>query len=99
MIRVFDKTYYSLPEAARMAHCAKSRLYALRRAGLLRCACLVPEGASRWEFHCTQEALLEALECELPGRPPAARPVPQRSLAERDQAARKILRERFGMNV
>lgn len=99
MIRVFDKTYYSLPEAARLAHCAKSRLYALRRAGLLRCACLVPEGASRWEFHCTQEALLEALECELPGRPPAARPVPQRSLAERDQAARKILREKYKMNA
>ena len=43
--------------------------------------------------------LLAALECELPGRPPAARPVPQRSLAERDQAARKILRERFKMHV
>lgn len=43
--------------------------------------------------------VLAALECELPGRPPAARPVPQRSLAERDQAARKILRERFGMHV
>jgi len=99
MIRVFDKTYYSLPEAAKLASCAKSRLYSLRRAGLLRCACLVPEGASRWEFHGTQEALLEALECELPGRPPAARPVPQRSLAERDQAARRILRERFKMHV
>ncbi len=99
MIEVFGKTYYSLPEAAGLAHCAKSRLYALRRAGLLRCACLVPEGASRWEFHCTQEALLEALECELPGRPPAARPVPQRSLAERDQAARKILREKYKMNA
>ena len=99
MIEVFGKQYFTLAEAADLAHCAKSRLYALRRAGLLRCACLVPEGASRWEFHCTQEALLEALECELPGRPPAARPVPQRSLAERDQAARKILREKFGMNV
>ena len=43
--------------------------------------------------------VLEALEGELPKRPPAARPVPQRSLAERDQAARKILRERYGMNV
>ena len=99
MIKVFDKTFYSLPEAAALAHCAKSRLYALRRAGLLRCACLTPEGASRWEYHCTREALLEALECELPGRPPAARPVPQRSLAERDQAARRILREKYGMNV
>jgi len=99
MIKVFDKTFYSLPEAAALAHCAKSRLYALRRAGLLRCACLTPEGASRWEYHCTQEALLEALECELPGRPPAARPVPQRSLQERDQAARKILRERYKMKV
>ena len=99
MIEVFDEKYYSIREAAAMAHCAKSRLYSLRRAGLLRCACLVPEGASRWEFHCTREALLEALECELPGRPPAARPVPQRSLAERDQAARKILRERYKMKV
>ena len=43
--------------------------------------------------------MLEALKNKLPGRPPAARPVPQRSLAERDQAARKILREKFGMNV
>jgi hypothetical protein len=43
--------------------------------------------------------VLAALEAELPARPPAARPVPQRSLAERDQAARKILREKFGMNV
>ena len=99
MIKTFGRTYYTLAEAARMAHCAKSRLYALRRAGLLRCACLTPEGASRWEYHCTQEALLEALECELPGRPPAARPVPQRSLAERDQAARRILREKYGMRV
>ena len=99
MIKVFDKTFYSLPEAAALAHCAKSRLYALRRAGLLKCACLTPEGAARWEYHCTREALLAALECELPGRPPAARPVPQRSLAERDQAARKILRERYKMHV
>ena len=99
MIKIFDREYFTLAEAAGLAHCAKSRLYALRRAGLLRCACLVPEGASRWEFHCTREALLEALECELPGRPPAARPVPERSLAERDQAARRILRERFGMSV
>lgn len=43
--------------------------------------------------------VLAALEGELPKRPPAARPVPQRSLAERDQAARKILREKFGMRV
>ena len=43
--------------------------------------------------------LLASLEAELPAQPPAARPVPQRSLAERDQAARKILREKFGMNV
>jgi len=99
MIKIFDREYFTLPEAAKLASCAKSRLYALRRAGLLKCAPLVPEGASRWEFHCTQEALLEALECELPGRPPAARPVPQRSLAERDQAARKILREKYKMNA
>ena len=99
MIKIFDREYFTLAEAAKLASCAKSRLYSLRRAGLLRCACLVPEGASRWEYHCTREALLAALECELPGRPPAARPVPERSLAERDQAARKILRERFGMNV
>lgn len=58
MIEVFDEKYYSIREAAAMAHCAKSRLYSLRRAGLLA-----------------------ALECELPGRPPAAR---------------RILRERFG---
>ena len=99
MIKVFDKTFYSLPEAAALAHCAKSRLYALRRAGLLKCACLTPEGAARWEYHCTREALLAALEAELPARAPAARPVPERSLQERDQEARKILRERFGMNV
>ena len=99
MIKIFDREYFTLAEAAKLASCAKSRLYSLRRAGLLRCACLTPEGASRWEYHCTREALLEALECELPGRPPAARPVPQRSLAERDQAARKILREKFGMRV
>ena len=99
MIEVFGKQYFTLAEAADLAHCAKSRLYALRRAGLLRCACLTPEGASRWEYHCTQEALLEALEAELPKRPPAARPVPERSLQERDQAARKILRERFKMHV
>jgi hypothetical protein len=99
MIKTFGRTYYTLAEAARMAHCAKSRLYALRRAGLLRCACLTPEGASRWEYHCTREALLEALECELPGRPPAARPAPRRSLEERDREARKILREKFGMRV
>lgn len=99
MIRVFDKTYYSLPEAARLASCAKSRLYALRRAGMLRCACLTPEGASRWEYFCTREALLEALEAQLPTRPPAARPAPRQSLAERDAEARKILRERYGMNV
>ena len=43
--------------------------------------------------------LLAALECELPGRPPVPRPAPRRSLQERDQAARKILREKFGMNV
>jgi len=99
MIKVFDKTFYTLAEAAKLASCAKSRLYSLRRAGLLRCACLVPEGASRWEYHCTREALLEALEAELPGRPPVPRPAPRRSLQERDQAARKILREKFGMNV
>ena len=45
------------------------------------------------------ERVLAALECELPGRPPAARPVPQRSLAARDQAARRILREKYGMRV
>lgn len=99
MIEVFGKQYFTLAEAAALAHCAKSRLYYLRRAGLLRCACLTPEGAARWEYHCTREALLAALEAELPGRPPAARPVPERSLQERDQEARKILRERFGMNV
>jgi len=99
MIKIFDRTYYTLAEAAALARCAKSRLYALRRAGLLRCACLVPEGASRWEYHCTREALLEALEAELPARAPAARPVPERSLAERDQAARRILREKYGMRV
>ena len=99
MIKVFDKTFYTLAEAAKLASCAKSRLYSLRRAGLLRCACLVPEGASRWEFHCTREALLAALEAELPARAPAARPVPERSLQERDQAARKILRERYKMHV
>ena len=99
MIKIFDREYFTLPEAAKLASCAKSRLYALRRAGLLRCACLTPEGASRWEYHCTREALLAALEAELPARAPAARPVPQRSLAERDQAARKILRERYKMNV
>ncbi len=43
--------------------------------------------------------VLEALECELPGRPPAARPAPRRSLEERDAEARKILREQYGMNV
>ena len=43
--------------------------------------------------------LLAALEAELPARAPAARPVPQRSLAERDAAARKILRERYKMHV
>jgi len=99
MIEVFGKQYFTLAEAAKLASCAKSRLYALRRAGLLRVACLVPEGASRWEFHCTREALLAALEAELPARAPAARPVPERSLAERDAAARKILRERYKMNV
>ena len=99
MIKVFAREYFTLSEAAKMAHCAPGRLYALRRAGLLRCACLVPEGASRWEYHCTREALLEALEAELPGRPPVPRPAPRRSLQERDQAARKILREKFGMNV
>ena len=99
MIEVFGKQYFTLAEAAGLAHCAKSRLYALRRAGLLRCACLVPEGASRWEYHCTEQAVLDALEAELPARAPAARPVPQRSLAERDQAARKILREKYGMRV
>ncbi len=99
MIEVFDEKYYSIREAAAMAHCAKSRLYSLRRAGLLRVACLVPEGASRWEYHCTREALLEALEAELPGQASAARPVPQRSLQERDQAARRILREKYGMRV
>ena len=99
MIEVFGKQYFTLAEAAKLASCAKSRLYSLRRAGLLRCACLVPEGASRWEYHCTREALLAALEAELPARAPAARPVPERSLQERDQAARKILREKFGMRV
>ena len=99
MIKIFDREYFTLAEAAKLASCAKSRLYSLRRAGLLRCACLVPEGASRWEFHCTREALLEALEAELPARAPAARPVPERSLAERDQAARRILREKSGMWV
>ncbi len=99
MIKIFDRDYYTLPEAARMAHCAKSRLYSLRRAGLLRCACLVPEGAARWEYHCTREALLEALESELPTRPAAARPAPRRSLEERDREARKILRERYKMHV
>lgn len=43
--------------------------------------------------------VLEALESELPARPPAAKPVPQRSLGERDQAARRILREKYGMRV
>jgi hypothetical protein len=43
--------------------------------------------------------VLAALEAELPARPPAARPVPQRSLAARDQAARRILREKYGMRV
>ena len=43
--------------------------------------------------------VLAALEAELPARAPAARPVPERSLAERDAAARKILRERYKMNV
>ncbi len=43
--------------------------------------------------------VLAALEAELTKRPPAARPAPRRSLEERDQAARKILRERYGMNV
>ena len=99
MIEVFGKQYFTLAEAAGLAHCAKSRLYALRRAGLLRCACLTPEGASRWEYFCTREALLEALEGELPKRPPAARPAPRRSLEERDREARKILREKFGMRV
>ena len=99
MIKIFDREYFTLPEAAKLASCAKSRLYALRRAGLLKCACLTPEGAARWEYHCTREALLAALEAELPARAPASRPVPQRSLQERDQAARKILREKFGMNV
>jgi len=99
MIKIFDREYFTLAEAAKLASCAKSRLYSLRRAGLLRCACLVPEGASRWEYHCTREALLEALEAELPARAPASRPVPERSLAERDQAARRILREKYGMRV
>ena len=99
MIEVFGKQYFTLAEAADLAHCAKSRLYALRRAGLLKCACLTPEGAARWEYHCTREALLEALEAELPGRPPVPRPAPRRSLQERDQAARRILRERFKMHV
>ncbi len=99
MIEVLGRQYFTLPEAARMAHCAKSRLYSLRRAGLLRCATLIPPGASRWEYFCTREALLEALEAQLPTRPAAARPAPRRSLAERDQAARKILREKFGMRV
>ncbi len=99
MIEIFGRTYYTLAEAADLAHCAKSRLYALRRAGLLQCACLVPEGASRWEYHTTEQAVLAALEAELPGRPPVPRPAPRRSLQERDQAARKILRERYGMNV
>ena len=99
MIEVFGREYFTLPEAAKLASCAKSRLYSLRRAGLLRCACLTPEGASRWEYHCTQEALLEALEGELPARPPAARPAPRQSLAERDAEARRILREKYGMRV
>ena len=99
MIKIFDRTYYTLAEAAGLAHCAKSRLYALRRAGLLRCACLTPEGASRWEYFCTREALLEALEAQLPTRPAAARPAPRRSLEERDREARRILREKFGMRV
>jgi len=43
--------------------------------------------------------LLEALEAELPAQAPAPRPAPRRSLAERDAAARAILREEFGMRV
>jgi len=99
MIKVFAREYFTLSEAAKMAHCAPGRLYALRRAGLLRCACLTPEGASRWEYHCTEEAVLEALEAELPAQAPAPKPAPRRSLAERDAAARAILREQFGMKV
>ena len=37
----------------------------------------------------------KALEAELPGRPPVPRPAPRRSLAERDQAARRILRGKY----
>ena len=104
MIEVFDEKYYSIREAAAMAHCSPARLYDLHKRGVLHAIPLTPAGATRWEYHATQTAIIEALKAPRPAPEATAAPAPVRDISQatlkaRDEAARVILRERFGMAV
>ncbi len=100
MRQIFGVEYLTIREAAHEAGVSPARLYQLRKLGVLHCVPLQGEGDHRWEYYCRPGDVLEALATPLP-RPAAAMAAPKktRSLAERDAAARKILREQFGMRV
>lgn len=100
MRTIFGEQYYTIREMARMIGAAPSRLYELRRAGLLEAVPLKSESGKRWEYYVTEAGVKAVLTKPIPKKKNIVR-MPRRtvSIEEKDRAARKYLREVHGLKV